>query len=209
VVFFRDPCHDHRIRVEESTMRWALMGAVLASCAAACTTAPPPPPPLGPAPVAVPGDPDGAVYLVSNASGELAPGVGVGYSITYESGGHWHVRWTCDSKVTGYTCLFDGSILAAVGDAITSLAPIPATATDTVWYEPGETGVLGFSAVATTETDGVDFDAPPGHKVSFDVLVDGAYHLEFVMFPSGDPAKGDLFAANPRTLPVVLQPTVP
>ncbi|HEY3358248.1 MAG TPA: hypothetical protein VGQ83_33680 [Polyangia bacterium] len=186
-------------------MRWAFVG--LALVATACGSEPPETVVPYPPPVAVPGDADGAVYIVSNASGELTPGAGVGYSITYETGGHWHVRWTCDSLVTGYICNFDGAVSAAAGDLITALAPIPAEAADSVWLEPDGTA-LGFSAVATTAVDGFDFDAPAGHKVSIDVLVDGAYHLEFVIFPSGDPALGDIFAASPRVLPVVLQPTL-
>jgi hypothetical protein len=163
---------------------------------------------IAPPPVAVPEDADGAVYVVTDATGELEPGVGAGYSITYDTGGHWHVRWTCDSAVSGGSCLFDGAVSAAAGDVLTSLAPTNITAPENVWLEAGGMDI-GFSALATVSVDGFDFDATPGAKVAFDVLIDGWRRIEFVLFPSGDPALGDLYAASPRFIPVVLQPTVP
>jgi hypothetical protein len=190
----------------EIDMRCALLG--LALSLAACSTATPPPTVLDPAPVAVPGDPGGAVYIVTDATGAPDPGTGTAYSITYGAGGHWSVLWTCDTSLTGLNCLFDGTITAAAGDALAALAPQSPDAVNTSWYADGQASI-DFSAVATSDVGGLSFDAPAGHQVTFDVLVDGARYREFVFLPSGDPAAGDLITANPRALPVVLQPTAP
>ena len=187
-------------------MRWAPIS--LALLLVGCAVDGGPVEEIAPPPVAVPGDADGAVYIVTDAIGELDPGVGAGYSITYGSGGHWHVRWTCDSAVSGSSCLFDGAVNASAGDTLTGLVPLNIATPANVWLEA--TGMdIGFSAVATVSVDGFDFDATPGAKVAFDVLIDGWRRIEFVLFPSGDPAVGDLYAASPRFIPVVLQPTTP
>jgi hypothetical protein len=191
-------------------MRGALV--LLALLVGACHGAPHQALDLSPGPVPVPDDPDEAVYIVSDATGELAPGEGAGYSITYARGGHWSIRWTCDSALTGYSCLFDGLIAAAVGAEFTNVVPCGegagCGAPPEVWLNTSQTDI-SFSASATTSTDGFDFDAPSGEKVSFDVLIDGWRQIEYVLFPSGDPASGDLYTASPRSLPVVLFPTEP
>jgi len=136
--------------------------------------------------------------------------VGVGYYITYETGGRWHVRWTCDSYASGFGCAFDGEVVATVGEALTDLQPIMLEGSDQVWMMDQAGTAIGYSALATTAVDGFDFTAPAGSKVAFDLLVDGYRYWQFVFFPSGDPnVDGDVFGASPYALPVALLPTVP
>jgi hypothetical protein len=190
-------------------MRWvALALTVLAS--GCVTEGAPIVPRTAPAPVAVPGDPDGAVYVVTNATVQTSPGNGVGYYITYEAGGHWHLRWTCDSAVSGYACAFDGTLTVAAGSAFANLAPFQLERNDQVWYTDATQTAVGFSTTASTASDGLDVDAPAGVKVSFDLFVDGVEYSQFVFLPSGDPAvAGDLFGSSPLSLPVTVLPSVP
>jgi hypothetical protein len=163
-----------------------------------------------PPPVAVAGDADGADWVVSGATIDLTPGVSVGYYLTYEAGGHWHVRWTCDSYTSGLGCAFDGSVTATAGDALTNLQPFQLERSDSVWLVDEAGTAIGYSALASTAVDGFDFDAPAGAKITFDLLVDGYRYWQFVFFPSGDPnVAGDLFGASPYGLPVTLLPTTP
>jgi len=163
-----------------------------------------------PPPVAVAGDPDSAAWVVSGATIDLTPGVSVGYYLTYEEGGRWHVRWTCDSYASGLGCAFDGSVLATAGDPLTNVVPFQLERADAVWLADDAGTQIGYSAMATTAVDGFDFDAPAGAKITFDLLVDGYRYWQFVFFPSGDPGiAGDLFGASPYGLPVTLLPSAP
>jgi hypothetical protein len=161
-------------------------------------------------PIAVEGDADGAAWLVSDATIDLTPGVSVGYYVTYESGGRWHVRWTCDSYASGLGCAFDGKVTATDGDPLTDLQPYQLESSDGVWLVDDAATAVGYSALATTAVDGFDFQSPAGAKITFDLLVDGYRYWQFVFFPSGDPnLPGDAFGASPYGLPVTLLPTTP
>ncbi len=161
-------------------------------------------------PVDVAGDPDGAGWVVSDATIDLTPGLSVGYYITYQAGGRWHVRWTCDSLASGLGCAFDGQVTAAPGEAFTDLQPFQLERSDDVWLVDASGGAIGYSSLATTAVDGFDFQAPAGSKVTFDLLMDGYRYWQFVFFPSGDPSDpASAFGASPYGLPVVLLPTTP
>jgi len=190
-------------------MRWVAL-ALLALAAGCVVDEEPYYDRQAPPPVAVAGDPDGAAFVTTDAIVDPLPGVTVGYYVTYGAGGHWQVRWTCDSLASGFSCAFDGTVAATAGDALPNLTPYLLEHTDAVWYADDASTVIGYSAVATTAVDGFDFDAPPGAKVTFDLLVDGYRYWQFVFLPSGDPnVPGDLYAASPVYLPVTLLPSTP
>ena len=163
-----------------------------------------------PPPVAVEGDADGADWLVSDATIDLTPGVSVGYYVTCEAGGQWHVRWTCDSYASGFGCAFDGQVTATADSTLTNLQPYQLERSDDVWMVDEAGTAIGYSALASTAVDGFDFEAPAGAKVTFDLLVDGYRYWQFVFFPSGDPSVADdVFGASPYALPATLLPTTP
>ena len=183
------------------------IAAVLAGCV---VESPPVYDRYAPPPVAVEGDADGADWLVSDATIDLTPGVSVGYYVTYETSGLWHVRWTCDSYASGFGCAFDGQVTATADATLTDLQPYQLERNDSVWMVDEAGTAIGYSAMASTAVDGFDFAAPAGAKVTFDLLVDGYRYWQFVFFPSGDPnVAGDAFGASPYGLPVVLLPTAP
>lgn len=190
-------------------MRWSALAfaAVLAGCVVEHV---PVYERYAPVPVEVAGDPDGAAWLVADATIDLTPGVAVGYYVTYETGGRWHVRWTCDSYASGFGCAFDGQVTASVGDALGDLQPVELETADAVWMVDEAGTAIGYSALATTAVDGFDFTAAPGAKVAFDLLVDGYRYWQFVFFPSGDPSvPASAYGASPYVLPVTLLPTTP
>jgi hypothetical protein len=163
-----------------------------------------------PEPVLVAGDPDGAAWVMSDTTIDLTPGLGVGYYVTYDAGGLWHVRWTCDSYASGFGCAFDGQVTAAAGDALGDLLPVLLEPSDQVWMVDEAGTAIGYSALATSAVDGFDFTAPAGAKVAFDLLVDGYRYWQFVFFPSGDPNDpASAYGASPYGLPVTLLPTTP
>ena len=165
---------------------------------------------VAPAPRIVAGDPMETAWIITDATLELLPGVGVGYAVTYASGGIWRVRFACDSYASGLACAFDGVITATDGDEFSDLRPMHLESTDSVWYADEGHRTLGFSTVATTTLDGFDFVAPPGARVTFDLLVDGYRYAQFVFFASGDPANsGEIYTASPLREPFTLLPTVP
>jgi hypothetical protein len=146
---------------------------------------------------------------VTDYAADLNPGTSVGYFISYESGGHWRLRWTCDSALSGYYCLFDGTVQSTSGDSLSNLAAVSLDGSDDAWFTDETATAIGFSATATVAADGFDFDSTPGAKVTFDVLIDGVVYARLVFLPSGDPDGGAAFAASPAALPVTLLPTVP
>jgi hypothetical protein len=69
---------------------------------------PAPSSPVSPAPLLVEIDTDQTMLV--------EPGEGVGVFIEYASGGHWALRWTCDTLVTGQDCDVNLSATAASGN---------------------------------------------------------------------------------------------
>lgn len=108
---------------------------------------------------------------------EAPPGEGAGVFIEYESGGRWHVWATCDTRLTGRSCLFDvlaqtsaGTIRNVYGDALSG--------DDSVFQECADTAQLVLKSRA--DISGMYFETQPGATVVFDVLVDGAPYPELV-----------------------------
>ena len=98
------------------------------------------------------------------------PGQGVGVYTEYQSGGHWHVWWTCDTALTGLPCSFQIAVTVASG-AIVNLASEALENGDQV-AQPGPTNVEA-STTTTTGSNGMTFDTAAGAVITLDAQVNG------------------------------------
>ncbi len=158
-----------------------------------------------PPPIACPA---GTTYLVdTGATLSYSPGVDAGYYVAYEGRGHWHLEWTCDTKLSAYGCNFTGTVTAATpagGTGATCFDCEPSQDILTVTDNPqsGDTS-MHFDTITTSGIDGLDFTTTAGSTIHADLLVDGAYQTDLVLLPSGGTV------ASPTCLPVDLAPTSP
>jgi len=92
-----------------------------------------------------------------------SPGDGVGVFVTYQSGGHWTMWWTCDTNKTSNVCNYEVSAQSQTS-AISNLAGYDGTVLsppDGGYLEAGapEFPILGQ---VTDKIQGVTFDTDPG-----------------------------------------------
>ncbi len=91
------------------------------------------------------------------------PGTGVGVFVEYAAGGHWHLWWTCDTRLSGLACTFD--VVATVGSgAVTNVAG-DRLESDDVLTTPSPTEV-DLATNTTSGVDGVFFDTTPGATIT-------------------------------------------
>jgi hypothetical protein len=128
----------------------------------------------------------------TGASFSYTPGIDAGYYVSYLGGGHWHVEWTCDTKLSAAGCNFSGSIVADTPAQGPNASCYQCEGNDAATVgpsaSPGPSGEaqmrVDFNTVTTTATDGVDFVTTPGSTVSLDLLVDGLEQPDLVFFVS-------------------------
>lgn len=128
----------------------------------------------------------------TGASIAYSPGLDAGYYITYGGAGHWHLEWTCDTKLSATGCNFTGAITAPSLAGATCFQCEPedrmTVAQDTIQ----------FDTITTSGIDGVDFSATPGSAIHIDLLIDGLYQNDLVFVPSRGAAESAL--CNPADL---------
>jgi hypothetical protein len=95
--------------------RLAFAAAILSTLATGCLISvednPPPPntsTPVEPQPVGNSGPV--LARLDADKTMNAKGGDGVGVFVEYQSGGHWHIWWTCDTSLTGQTCSFSHAV---------------------------------------------------------------------------------------------------
>ena len=144
------------------------------------------PPPVSPPP---------RIALDSGRTLSADPGAGAGIFITYQSGGHWSLYWTCDTNASGNACAFDVSVSARAIHGY-SASPLSATVS--------QDGASFRARTVTSATlDGVSFDTDPGGAIVVSATLNGAPHPDLVFFVSS----GKL--ATAPTDPIELVPTSP
>jgi hypothetical protein len=143
-----------------------------------------------------------------NQTMSVNAGDGVGVFTEYQTGGHWHVYWTCDTNKTNLSCAFDVTVTVSAGtianvssqrnqsgDALTQASPTQIEATTTT----------------TTGTDGVTFDTvvPAGTTpiITLDAKMDGAEDPTFLFFVQDGNIKGNY--SGSLTDPLMLEPSTP
>lgn len=146
-----------------------------------------------------------AMPIDTGASIDHAAGIDAGYYARYTAGGHWHVEWTCDTKLSATGCNFTGTVFAdtpaagAAAPTCTQCEPDDILTTS----QQGGTTRIDFDTITSSGIDGVDFDAIPGHTVELNLLIDGLYQNDLVFVPSAGRT------AIPRCMPLDLTPSVP
>jgi hypothetical protein len=128
------------------------------------------------------------VRVDPNVTMNASPGKGVGVFSEYDTGGRWHLWWTCDTTVTGESCPFDVKISAATG-TITDSAADAFRSSDTLVTPStpagGESGGIEAKTLTTDETQGVYFDTDPGATIRVTATVGGLYDGRFFFWVQG------------------------
>lgn len=137
------------------------------------------------------------------------PGDGVGVFTEYQTGGHWHVWWTCDTNKTTLGCGFDVSVSVLSG-TIANLAG-QGLGQDDRLTQPG-TQQIEAKTTTTTSVDGVTFDTPldPNGDVpviTLDVKLDGQENGQYLFFVQDGKINGGF--TGTLTDPLMLEPTTP
>jgi hypothetical protein len=105
-----------------------------------------------------------------------APGQGAGVNVEYQTGGHWHIWWTCDTNISGLNCNFYVDVIARTGN-ITNVAGDRLESTDQL-TTPSATEVT-LNTGTSTGVDGVFFDTDPGATIDvlqqIGTVQDGSY----------------------------------
>jgi hypothetical protein len=141
----------------------------------------------------------------TNATIAYAPGVDAGYYVTYAAGGHWHLDWTCDTKLSAYGCEFVGSITAQTPPGgVNAICYQCEPAQDALTVTPEGTNTrLDFATGTSSGVDGVDFFAVAGQPIHVDLQINSIYQNDLVFLPEGGRT------ANPTCMPVDLVPSSP
>ena len=123
-----------------------------------------------------------------NVTMNASPGEGVGVFSEYDAGGHWHLWWTCDTRVTNESCPFDVKVSVATG-VIANASSEEFTSRDTLvppsTPASGENGAIEAKTLTTTGTSGVLFDTDPGATITVTASIGGLYNGKFLFWVQG------------------------
>lgn len=108
---------------------------------------------------------------------EATPGTGVGVFVEYHSGGHWNIRWTCDTSKSGEPCNFNVKVESAnpITNALENENPA-ATDTTSSSYRVYAGGTITNSMSTLT------FDTTAGEDITLTANVAGLDDNAFIFF---------------------------
>jgi hypothetical protein len=118
-----------------------------------------------------------ALALDTGRTLSATPGDGAGIFVTYQSGGHWSLQWTCDTNASGQPCAFDVSVSASSINAYTAL-PANATVAQTAQSFRAQTNT-------TSTLDGATFDTPAGAPIVMSATINGCAMPNLTFYVSG------------------------
>jgi hypothetical protein len=157
-----------------------------------------------------PGTASTAAMLVevdSNQTMNAQPGEGVGVFVEYNTGGHWHVWWTCDTNQTSQGCDFSVSLAAATGN----ISNVDATELAGGLYSAPTPSRLEARSSTTTDVKGFRFDTDAGAVITLEAtLASTAGDIKdgsFLFFVQDGKVNGGF--AGKLTNPLRLQGNVP
>ena len=130
-------------------------------------------------------------------------GQGVGVFVQYAKGGHWQVRWTCDTALSGLPCDYR---VAMTGTGITNAKTTAFESTDAL--DAATLDALVATTHLTAGINEVDFDAQPGTDVKIDLTMSGLRSGEFFFFVQNGQVNGN-FPPNKLTDPLIFEPSAP
>jgi hypothetical protein len=142
-----------------------------------------------------------------NQTMSVNAGDGVGVFTEYQSGGHWHVYWTCDTNKTSLPCSFDVTVSVSTG-TFANMAGQGAVNADTIARTSTQ---IEATTTTTTEIDGLTFDTvvPAGTTpiITLDAKMDGAEDPTFLFFVQNGKINGNY--GGTLTDPLMLEPSTP
>ena len=143
---------------------------------------------------------------------DIDAGNGAGVFIEYASGGHYHLRTSCDtlrsdSTRSNSSCNWDVIITPQDGTTISNVVGENLTDGDSVHVysdatQPTAPISYQLTAFTSTEIDGVTFDIDPGAAISVDAFLDDTCALPFFFWVGG----GALHQGSPSN-PLQLTPS--
>ncbi|HET9624877.1 MAG TPA: hypothetical protein VFP84_26095 [Kofleriaceae bacterium] len=140
----------------------------------------------------------------TGASVSYAVGVDAGYYAFYTGNGHWHIEWTCDTKLSALGCNFTGSITYDTATSGAKPTCFNCEADDIVdTSTQGAQTRIDFDTLTSTGIDGLDFESVPGHPVQLDLEIDGFVQNDLVFVPSQGRTR------SPVCMPLELTPSAP
>jgi hypothetical protein len=144
-----------------------------------------------------------------NRTMTAAPGQGVGVFTEYQTGGHWHVWWTCDTSKTDLGCSFEVSVSVASG-TIANVAGQSLQTSDRLAQPTSQQ--VEATTTTTTGIDGVTFDTPldaSGDQpvITLDVKLNGQEDGSFLFFVQDGKINGGY--QGTVTDPLMLEPSTP
>ncbi|NOU29881.1 MAG: hypothetical protein HOO96_18405 [Polyangiaceae bacterium] len=184
--------------------RLALAAAILSTLATGCLINvddnPPPPTYTSSTPDPQPVKPTAPILarLDADKTMNAKGGDGVGVFVEYQSGGHWHVWWTCDTSLTGQACTFTHQITGGPFRNIKS--------------EGAGRDANDSIATTSTVTSGVAdmfFDTDAGATITIQSTVAGADNADGRYFFFVQEGKVNGGFAGRLSNPLQFQPTSP
>ncbi|HTA88363.1 MAG TPA: hypothetical protein VK745_02260 [Polyangiaceae bacterium] len=131
---------------------------------------------------------------------DVDAGQGAGVFIEYATGGHYHVRVSCDTTLSNLACQWQVTVTLETSDAgqtIMNVVGEGLQGNDSVTSVAPDGYQL--NAYTTTEIDGFTFDTAPGAAVSVAANLDGACATPYY-FWVGDGALHQGSPSDPITL---------
>ena len=126
-------------------------------------------------------------------------GVGAGMFVEYAEGGKWTIWGSCDTELSGLTCLWDVYVRAQ--GPISGLEARNLESEDVTEFTSDSSLVL---LTATTEgSDGISFTTDPGALIRLEVYLDGYEAPDYLVWFNEDIRNGAPY------MPVVFQPDAP
>ena len=132
---------------------------------------------------------------------DIDPGAGAGVFIEYATGGHWHVRTSCDTAKGSAACVWDVLVSPETGHSLSNFAPEALESNDSLHEYVSSPGTWQLNANTSSDIDGFTFDGDPGAAVEVDALLDGVCAVPY-FFWVGD---GALHPGSPSN-PLILAP---
>ena len=157
------------------------------------------------------GSPTLLATVDTNVTMTASPGQGVGIFTEYDTGGHWHIWWTCDTAVTGELCAVDVKVSVAAATGITNASADHFGAGDTLTTPStpaaGAAGAIEARTTTTLNSEGVFFDTDPGATITLTGGIGGVYSGQFLFWVESGKVKDDY--TGPVSDPLMLKGATP
>jgi hypothetical protein len=151
-----------------------------------------------------------------------AGGQGVGVFVEYQAGGHWTVRWACDTALTGLSCQFLVHVTLAAAPSVADVDSgqgfdgggstgifnlLDQEQSPNASVTQASAGTLLATSTTTHAIDGVGFDTPAGATITLEATVNGEDNGAFLFFVQDGKVNGGY--QGTLSDPIMLVPSAP